>query len=227
MRMSPELQFREENCRMRTLVDKTGPRPGLAIVLLSGSYAQPEDFVREGFVDTLRARGIEAEVVMAPTRAAYFADGSVVDRIRESVLQPLQTRGMRRIWIAGISLGALATLCHAARHEIEAERRVLLSPYPGTREVLREIAAAGGLASWRPALHAPGDLEREAWLWLAEGGAQRTAVECWYGAGDRFVEGQRMMASALPPGSVHEVAGGHEWKDWQRMWKDFVQRLPA
>jgi len=212
---------------MRTLVEATGPRPSLAIVLLSGSYAEPEDFLREGFVDALRARGVEAEVVMAGVRAAYFADASVVDRIRESVLLPLQARGFGRTWIAGISLGALAALCHAARHEDEAERRVLLSPYPGTREVWGEIAAAGGLASWRPSLPCSGDLEREAWHWLAEGGARRRAVECWFGADDRFVEGQRMMASALPPGSVHEIEGGHQWKDWQAMWKDFVRRLPT
>src|SRR6185369_4851975 len=178
MRPTPELQFRgEENCRMRTLVEATGPRPRLAIVLLSGSYTEPEDFLREGFVDALRARGVEAEVVMAGVRAAYFADASVVDRIRESVLLPLQARGFGRTWIAGISLGALAALCHAARHEDEAERRVLLSPYPGTREVWGEIAAAGGLASWQPSLPCSGDLEREAWHWLAEGGARRTAVE--------------------------------------------------
>ena len=132
---------------MRTLVEKTGSRPGLAIALLSGSYTEPEDLLREGFVDALRARRVEAEVVMAGTRAAYFADGSVVDRIRYSVLLPLRARGFQRIWIAGISLGALATLCHAARHEGEAERRVLLSPYHGTREVLSEIAAAGGIGS--------------------------------------------------------------------------------
>ncbi|HWH41973.1 MAG TPA: alpha/beta hydrolase-fold protein [Usitatibacter sp.] len=212
---------------MRTLVEATGPRPRLAIVLLSGAYAEPEDFLREGFVDALRARGVEAEVVMAGVRVAHFADGSVVDRIRDSVLGPVKARGFTRIWIAGISLGALATLCHAARHEDEAERRLLLSPYPGTREVWCEIAAAGGLASWRPSLPPGGDLEREAWHWLAQGGARRTPVECWFGAGDRFVEGQRMMASALPPASVHEVEGGHGWKDWQSMWRDFVRRLPA
>ncbi|HET7402809.1 MAG TPA: alpha/beta hydrolase-fold protein [Usitatibacter sp.] len=210
---------------MRTRVEATGARPRMAIVLLSPACAQPEDFQREGFVDALRARGVEAEVVMAGVRVAYFADGSIVDRLRESVLLPLAARGFARTWIAGISLGALATLCHAARHEDEAERRVLLSPYPGTREVWCEIADAGGLASWRPSLPGCGDLEREAWHWLGRGGARRTAVQCWFGADDRFVAAQRMMASAIPPGSVHEIEGGHEWKDWRAMWADFVQGL--
>jgi pimeloyl-ACP methyl ester carboxylesterase len=212
---------------MRTLVEKTGERPGLAIALLSGSYTEPEDFVREGFVEAVRGRRIEAELVLAGVRAAYFADGSVVDRIRAAVLQPLRARGFDRIWIAGISLGALAALCHAARHEEEAERRVLLSPYPGTRDVLREIAAAGGLASWASTARAQDDLEREAWRWLAGGGARRAAVECWYGAADRFVEGQRMIAAALAPGTVHEVAGGHDWKDWRGMWNEFLERVEA
>ena len=208
---------------MRTLVEKTGTRPGLAIALLSGSYTEPEDLAREGFVDAVRRRGLAAEIVMAGVRAAHFADGSVVERLRADVLQPLRGRGFQRVWVAGISLGALAALCHAARHEDEAERRVLLSPYPGTREVLREVAAAGGLASWRPVIGPHGDLEREAWRWLRDGGARRAAVECYYGAADRFVEGQRMMAAAMAPAAVHEVAGGHEWEDWRSMWNEFLE----
>jgi len=212
---------------MRTLFENTGTGRDLAIVLLSGSYMEPEDFVREGFVDALRRRGLEAQVVMAGVRAAHFSDGSVVDRLRAHALAPLEAQGVRDIWIAGISIGALAALCHAARHEAQARRRVLLSPYPGTRDVLLEIEQAGGLGAWRPAIGAGGDLEREAWRWLRDGGGRRCVVDCYYGSEDRFVEGQRAIAATLDPARVHEVEGAHEWKDWRRMWNDFLERVDA
>lgn len=207
---------------MRTLVQRTGNRSPLVLVLLSGTYSVPEDFVREGFVAAVEARGLAAEVVMAETRAAYFSDGSIVRRIREHVVAPARARGGERVWMTGVSLGALAALAYAARHGEDLERLALLSPYPGTREVLREIDAAGGLASWTPGSEVE-DAERDAWLWLkqANGGIP---VECHFASGDRFAQGQRRMARCLPAQAVHEVAGGHEWKDWRGMWIDFLAR---
>jgi pimeloyl-ACP methyl ester carboxylesterase len=131
---------------------------------------------------------------------------------------------VKRVWLAGISLGALAALSYAARHGEDLERMVLMSPYPGTREVLREIEAAGGLAAWRPEDAEPNP-EREAWAWL-RAGAKGPRVECYFATGDRFAEGQRRIGACLPRAAVHEVDGGHEWKDWRGMWSDFLARNP-
>ncbi|HXN16056.1 MAG TPA: alpha/beta hydrolase-fold protein, partial [Usitatibacter sp.] len=153
---------------MRTLIETAaaGRRPALLLALLTGTYSKPEDFIREGFLAAVQAHGIEAEVVMAEVRAAYFADGSIVRRIRESVVLPALARGRSRIWLAGISLGGLAALSYAARHEDELEGVLLISPYPATRAVLLEMDEAGGPANWKPAIPPEGDLEREAWVWL-------------------------------------------------------------
>jgi predicted alpha/beta hydrolase family esterase len=209
---------------MRTLVDAVpGTSAPLLVALLSGSFTQAEDFIREGFVAALRERGIGAEVAMAEVRMAYFADGSVVERIGEAVVAPARQRGASRVWLAGISLGALASLAYAARHEDELEGLLLMSPYPGTRILQREMQAAGGLAKWMAQDEAQADVEREAWQWLARRDAARLPVYCYFASGDRFVEGQRRMAEALPANAVHEMAGGHEWTDWRRMWTEFLQ----
>jgi pimeloyl-ACP methyl ester carboxylesterase len=155
-------------------------------------------------------------------RAAWFADGSIVRRIREAVVQPARERGRTRIWLAGISLGALASLCYAARHEEDIEGIVLISPYPATRDVLREMEEAGGLGRWKPAIPPEGDLEREAWLWLADRSMAGVPVHCYFASGDRFAEGQRRMAQALPRERVHEIAGGHDWAAWRQLWSDFL-----
>lgn len=210
---------------MRTILQTAGKpgNPALLLALLSGSYSEPEDFVSAGFPDSVLKHGIDAEVVMAGTRAAWFADGSIVNRIREAVVVPAQARGTRRIWLAGISLGGLAALSYAARHEGELSGVVLISPYPATREVLREVDAAGGLALWKPAIPPEGDLEREAWLWLA-GAATRggAPVYCYFASGDRFAPGQRRMAEALDPACVRELPGGHDWKAWGTLWEQFL-----
>lgn len=208
---------------MRTLVDAVpGTSAPLLLALLSGTFSQPEDFIREGFVSAVRQRGIDAQVALAEVRMAYFADGSVVDRIREAVVEPALARGASRIWLAGISLGALAGLSYASRRGAELEGLVLISPYPGTRLVLAEIDAEGGLERWRPRIGPEGDLEREAWRWLAHRPAGAPQVHCYYGADDRFAEGQRRIARTLPQRAVHEMAGGHEWQDWRRMWDAFL-----
>src|SRR5689334_10092913 len=118
-----------------------GGKPAVVLALLAGSLSQPEDLVREGFADAVRDHGIDAELVMGETRAAWFADGSMVGRIEEAVVGPARSRGLSRIWLAGISLGGLAAVCYAARHEDDLEGIALISPYPATREVLREMEA--------------------------------------------------------------------------------------
>lgn len=209
---------------MRTIIDCAHASEGaqVLLVLLSGTYSEPEDFVREGFPDAVRDHGIDAEVVMAGVRAAWFADGSIVRRLRESVILPARSRGRSRIWLAGISLGALAALCYAARHEEEVEGIVLISPYPATREVLREMDEAGGLGQWRPVIPPEGDLEREAWLWLAASRQGHPAVHCYFASGDRFAPGQRRMAQAVAPECVREIPGGHDWIAWRALWAQFL-----
>jgi S-formylglutathione hydrolase FrmB len=208
---------------MRTLVHANvdGAPPRRLIALLTGSYSEPEDFVRQGFAAAVAEQGVAAEIVMAEMRAAWFADGSIVERIRDSIVIPARVRGFDRIWLGGISIGALATLSYAARHEDDLEGLVLLSPYPAARDVLREVDAAGGLSHWHPQIPIEGDLEREAWLWLASRGGS-LPVFCYYGTQDRFAEGQRRMAQALEPAHVHERPGGHDWAAWRAFWNEFL-----
>jgi S-formylglutathione hydrolase FrmB len=211
---------------MRTIVHSAKPRTPLALVLLSGTYSEPEDFVREGFPAAVTDHGIDAEIVMAEVRAAWFADGSIVQRIHNQVVTPARERGRKRIWLAGISLGGLAALSYAARHESDVAGIVLISPYPATRDVLREMETAGGPGRWKPVIPPEGDLEREAWLWLA-GTSGRPPVHCYFASGDRFASGQRLMAETIDPARVREMPGGHDWRAWRALWLEFLGNAKA
>jgi enterochelin esterase-like enzyme len=214
---------------MRTILDSTASRgnPQLALILLSGTYSEPEDFVREGFPAAVGEHGIDAEIVMAEVRAAWFADGTIVQQIHEQLVVPARARGRSRIWLAGVSLGGLAALSYAARHEREIAGIVLISPYPATRDVLREMEAAGGPGRWKPVIPPEGDLEREAWLWLATPGGDRPPVHCYFASGDRFAAGQRRMAETLAPERVREMPGGHDWSAWRALWSEFLDNSKA
>ena len=209
---------------MRTIVDSAQPgaRPPVVVALLAATFSEPEDFRREGFPQALRARGIAAELVMAELRAAWVADGSIVERIEEAIVAPARTRGTDRIWLGGISLGALAALGYAARHAEALEGIALISPYPATRAVLDEVDAAGGLDRWDPDIPEGGDVEREAWRWLARRAPGAPAVHCYFASGDRFAEGQRRIAGTLPPGAARELPGGHDWEAWRALWDAFL-----
>lgn len=212
---------------MRTLLHNADGHTPLSLALLTGTYSEPEDFVREGFAAAVGEHGIDAEIVMAQVRAAWFADGSIVQRIHESVVMPARQRGRTRTWLAGISLGGLAALSYAARHEDQVAGIVLISPYPATRDVLREMEAAGGPGRWKPVIPPEGDLEREAWLWLAAPDQGRVPVHCCFASGDRFAEGQRRMAQTLAPDRVHEMPGGHDWEAWRSLWLQFLDQRSA
>jgi pimeloyl-ACP methyl ester carboxylesterase len=189
-------------------------------ILLGGGFTEPDDFVREGFVARLLAQYPHAGVTLDAMPMALFADGSAVDRIAASV-EAARTGRARRIWLAGISLGGLGALAFTAQHAGDIAGLVLMSPYPGTRLVQREIEDAGGLDAW--SAHAqPFDLERETWLWLAQGGPGAPPTYLFFGNGDRFIEGQRRLAQAMKPVRHREIEGGHEWSDWGRMWDLFL-----
>jgi len=207
---------------VRTIVQAGSSASALLLALLSGTYCEPEDFIRHGFTALVRQHRIDAELVMAETRASWFADGTIVERIRTVVIQPARERGRSRIWLAGISLGGLAALCYAARHASDIEGILLISPYPATRPLLRELRDMRALSPL-PARPAEGDLEREAWTWLVRRGDDaHPPIHCYFASGDRFASGQRQLAQALAPERVHERAGGHDWPTWHALWDEFL-----
>ena len=72
-----------------------------------------------------------------------------------------------------------------------------------------------------------GDLEREAWLWLAGTSDGRPPVHCYFASNDRFAPGQRRMAATLAPERVREMPGGHDWDAWRALWIEFLDHRRA
>ncbi len=203
-----------------------GPCRGPAnplLVLLPGAYSRPREFVDEGFVEALRRRGLTADVLVVDAHLRYYEEKTAVERLREDVVRPARARGVKQVWLVGISLGGMGALGYAARYGDEIAGVLALAPYLGRRSVQQEIAAAGGPKAWRTGTSAPegDDLEREIWRWAA--GAPATPP-LWLGWGreDRFAEANRLFATLLPAGHHFDVAGDHDWPPWRALWERWL-----
>jgi predicted exporter len=96
-----------------------------------------------------------------------------------------------------------------------------VAPYLGNRMLINEIAAASGLAAWDPGELAESDAERRIWRYIKTR-SDAAKLFLGYGRDDRFSAAHDLLAAALPPGSVHVVAGGHEWGAWLLLWEYFL-----
>lgn len=206
--------------------DDTGPHAAPNLVLmLPGAYSQPQEFVDEGFVQALRDARVHADVVLAGATLDHYLEGRVVERVQQQVIAPALQRGVRRVWLLGVSLGGLFALSCAARHGPQLAGVLLLAPYLSRRTLLAGIDAAGGPEAWAQARQPQGDdlLEHEVWQWLA---TRPTAPPLYlgYGRDDRFADAHRRLAARLPDGHTHDAAGGHDWPVWRGLWRQFLAR---
>ncbi|MBK4736695.1 alpha/beta fold hydrolase domain-containing protein [Noviherbaspirillum pedocola] len=210
-----------------------GRRADALMVLLPGALQRPEDLIEHGHARAVRERGLAFDIVLADPGLAHIGEAAntqAVDRLDEELLRPA-SRQYREVWIAGISLGGFLALAHAARYPGVTTGLCLLAPYPGTRMVTGTIARAGGLDAWMTTGEAPrgyggeDDDECRIWRWLAgHRGQARPEMHLGYGVSDRFADGQRLMASALPEERVEAIAGDHDWPTWERLWRSFLDR---
>lgn len=218
--------------RLHTELAAGPARSDTLLVLLPPALASIDDFYSQGFVDALRQRKLPVDLLLADTSGQQVLDETVVTDLHGLVVQPAWDSGYRAIWLAGISLGAFSALHYAARHADLLAGLYLLSPYPGTGDVLDEIRAAGGAGPWSQQQPIGIDTrtdERAWWHWLAQQSAHGTwptAVYFGTGNNDRFQRGQVLISDLLPPKRVCRLPGTHQWATWKTLWEDWLDHGP-
>ncbi len=197
------------------------------LVMVPGAYFQPGDFAEHGFLDALRrqaggAGGVDAIVANLP--AERYLEGDAAAWLHAEIIAPALARGHRRLWLLGISLGAMGALLHAQAYPAVIEGMILLAPFLGTRGLIAEVAAAGGLARWQPGPIAAQDTERRLLAGLKAGLPPRLYVG--YGMADRYAAAGRLLAAELPEGRAAVTEGGHDWPTWELLWREILARAP-
>ena len=202
------------------------------LVMLPGSYSLPEEFQSEGYVQIARAQHLAADLILVDAHLGYYRNRSVVDRLDQDVIAPARAQGYRRIWLVGISIGAVGAMLYADAHPGAVDGVVLIAPYLGTALTAKEIRIAGGLARWPAPEARPDDLDTLLWRWLqAQTGAAATPgklpLYLGYGDSDRFRYNDDVLRAALPASQVFTAPGGHDWPAWRPIWADIARALPV
>ncbi|WP_236675439.1 serine aminopeptidase domain-containing protein [Piscinibacter sp. HJYY11] len=217
---------------MRTLAEPAscGPVETL-VVMLPGSYSLPEEFQREGFVRTLREQRVAADVVLVDAHVGYYQERTIIDRLHADVIQPARARGVKHVWVVGISIGAVGAMLYADEHPQGLEGVVLLAPFLGTRLTALEIENAGGLARWpAPERRVDEEIDMRLWRWLQKQTLSPRVpplhIVQGYGVDDRFAYNNRLLSRSLPPAQVYTAPGGHDWPAWNDLWRRIARELP-
>lgn len=199
------------------------------LVLLPPAESKIEDFFAQGFVAAVRFRKIQVDIVLAEVTHQHVMSKTTISALHEHVMQPALTSGYQKIWFAGISLGAFNALHYASEYAEHLAGIYLISPYPGTNDVLKEITGAGGASEWTGSWSANRKDERAWWHWIAQESAKgEWATQVYFGTGDedRFLHGQYMLSELLPNKNVRTTPGSHSWPTWIALWVDWLELAP-
>jgi len=190
------------------------------LVLLPGAYMTPEHYADNGFFSAVDRRDLKLDLLAVDLGLDAVSGGDAIPAIVEQILVPART-DYAHVWLGGISLGGLLSLCLNADHPGTVDGLCLLAPYPGSRLTTTAIKRAGGLDVWQATAEEMTDPEYRAYRWLKAPPAD-FPVFVGHGGEDRFAEGMHAIAERFPPAVRHTVPGGHDWPAWQLLWEHFL-----
>ena len=198
--------------------------PAPLVIVLPGRGDSLERLRAAGVAEAIQRGAPRAEVLLTGATFAYYLDGGLVRRLHEQIVAPELARGRREIWFVGFSMGGLGAMMYERSHPQLARGLMLIAPYMGDGDLMREIRDAGGPAQWQagpePAELNRDNVAREQWRmvgrWTRE---PALAARVWLACGleDRFLPAARMIAPYLPAAQVLETPGGHRMAVWVPM----------
>jgi pimeloyl-ACP methyl ester carboxylesterase len=201
---------------------------GELVVFLPGRWSRVGEFEQEGFFEIAGKRWPDARLVAADLHLGYYKNQTVARRLHEDIIGPARRSGVKRVRIVGISMGGLGALIYDAEYPGQVDELVLLSPFLGEEDALREIEASGGLKNWRPGPLVEEDFSRKLWLRLRENRLENDApTKLLLGCGteDRLAASNRLFAREfLKADSQEWIPGGHDWPTWRILFEKLIER---
>jgi pimeloyl-ACP methyl ester carboxylesterase len=198
------------------------------VVFLPGRWSRVAEFERERIFEIAAKRWPDARLVAPDLHLGYYQNQSVARRLHEDVILPARRSGVKTVRLVGISMGGLGGLIYDAEYPGQVDQLILLAPFVGEEEALREIEAAGSLKNWRPGAIAERDFTRKLWLKLRQGwesAGRRPPVLLGCGDGDRLAASNRLFAREfLNPGEQRWIPGGHDWPTWRLLFERLIEK---
>lgn len=201
----------------------------ILLLMLPGAKNTPQQLVDNGFIRALRERDLPVDVLALDTHVDLYLERADIERVLHQTLDELRAQGYRRIWLLGISLGGSGAMICATQRTAEIEGILLLAPFLGTRGIIAEVEAAGGLGRWQAGAIVSRDYER-ALLQAVQGRIGEAAglppIYLGYGNEDHYRGASIMLSAHLPQQHVEVLPGGHEWETWALLWTRLLDKKP-
>jgi pimeloyl-ACP methyl ester carboxylesterase len=203
-----------------------GAETDCLVVLMPGRGDRMADFAHEGFIAAARQAGLRADIVATDLHIGYIINRSVMRRLQDDVVMPYRQKGYQRIWLVGISMGAMGAIFHERDYPGYVSGIVFMAPFLGDDDILDEVEEAGGVLGWEPTAPAGENYGQDLWAWIRKYAEKEASPQVYlaYGIGDRFSRASRLMAAVLPPEHIIAVDGGHRWSTWLRLWQEVLDR---
>lgn len=201
----------------------------ILLLMLPGAKNTPQQLEEYGFIRALRARNLPVDVLALDAHADLYLNRSDIERALHHTLDEAGKQGYRRIWLLGISLGGSGAMICATQRTPEIEGMFLLAPFLGTRGIIAEVEAAGGLHRWQAGEISERDHERTLLAHI-----QRSTLEAGkfpdihlgYGSEDRYRGASIMLSQRLAQHRVTVIPGGHDWETWISLWGMLLDKQP-
>ncbi|OIR11694.1 alpha/beta hydrolase family protein [mine drainage metagenome] len=201
----------------------------ILLIMLPGARHTPQNLRENGFIQALRERNLPVDVLALDAHADLYLDRADIEQLLHQTLDAACLHGYRRIWLFGISLGGSGAMICATQRTAEIEGLFLLAPFLGTRGIVAEVEAAGGLADWRPGEIGNRDHERallEQIRCSPIGSDEFPAVYLGFGREDRYRGASMLLLKRISPQYVVTRTGGHDWETWKGLWNMMLDKKP-
>lgn len=199
------------------------------LIFLRGIGGSHTDFERYGLIDQVRERKLPFDIVVPNTHYGYYQSETVVNRIKEDIIEPAKQRGYERFWLAGFSMGGLGSLFYIREYPEDIEAVMMVSPFMGWGTIRREIEAADGIRNWDADNSAIDNWQILIWTFVQDYIAapeNYPPVYLGYGTSDGITRnGPALLADALPDRRVFTLPGGHNYTTFQALWSRHLDRM--
>ena len=201
----------------------------ILLLMLPGAKNSPRQLKDYGFIQALRERNLPVDVLALDAHADLYLEQTKIEQVLQHTLEQLHEYGYRRIWLLGISLGGSGAMICATKLRAGIEGIFLLAPFLGTRGMIAEVEAAGGLHRWQAGEITSRDHERRLLEQIRCNllkPNELPLIYLGYGSDDRYRGASIMMSECLVPHHVTVIPGGHDWETWANLWGRLLDKGP-
>jgi pimeloyl-ACP methyl ester carboxylesterase len=200
------------------------------IVLFPGFEGEGVDYKEQGFIDTMREQGFEADIMTLNIKPRIYFYDQFTEMFRNDVILPAKSKGYESVYLIGISMGGHGVLLYATMYPEDIESIFVISPFISGSMQSNAILKAGGIENWEDCPFIGWDQACNLWKSLKKyvsDPERKVNMFLGYGNNDVFVKECRILASLLPPENVFTVEGEHDWATWKRLWIIAMDRFKA